>query len=145
MATALDFVKRAFTISGIHPDETDIEASESADALDIFNDMLIEWELNRANLGFAPVKDLADEVRIPRGAHKAVKYNLAVLIGIEFDSPVSPDIAAVANQSKSKMMAIYKKPLQVNYPGTLPTGSGEQCDNGYFDDRFYPKVEKENF
>jgi len=34
--------------------------------------------------------------------------------------------------------------MQVSYPGTLPQGSGSECSL-YDDDRFYPKVEKENF
>jgi len=145
MATALSFIKRSFSIIGEHADETDIESSESNDALDMLNDMVIEWELLGANLGFAPVKDEADEVRIPRGAHKAVKYNLAVLIGAEFEIMVSNEIAVIADESKTAMMAIYKKPLEVHYPGTLPMGSGEQCNTDYTDDRFYSKVEKENF
>jgi len=144
MATALHFVERAFSIIGEKADETDIEASEANDALDIFNDMMAEWELAGANLGFAPVKDLADEVRIPRGAFKAVKYNLGVLIGAEFEIAVSPVIIAIANKSRSRMMSIYKRPLTVAYPGTLPQGSGSEC--GYLNnDRFYSKVEKENF
>lgn len=145
MATALHYVKRAFSIIGEHADETDIESSEANDALDIFNDMMAEWELAGANLGFAPVKSLADEVRIPRGARKAVKYNLAALIGVEFEIPITQDVARAASSSKRMMMAIYKRPLSVAYPGTLPTGSGNQCDSYQYDDRFYPKVEKENF
>jgi len=144
MATALHFVERGFSIAGQNAAETDIEASEANDALDILNDMMAEWELAGANLGFAPVKDLADEVRIPRGAYKAVKYNFAVLLGAEFEIDVSPVVIAIANKSRSRMMSIYKRPLQVSYPGTLPQGSGNEC--GVLDnDIFYDKVEKENF
>lgn len=144
MATALDFIKRSFSIIGEHADETEIEASEANDALDLFNDMLAEWELAGANLGFAPVKDLADTVRIPRGAHKAVKFNLAVELGAEYDIAVTPAVMAIANDSKKKMMAIYRRPLKVVYPGILPMGSGNDC--GYTNtDRFFDKVQEENF
>jgi hypothetical protein len=142
MATAYDFIKRAFTISGIHADETDIEASEANDALILFNDMLAVWELKGSNLGFSPVAALADTVRVPRGAHEAINYNLGVRLGIEFDVPVTADIAAIAASSKRDLSIMFKKPLVASFPPTLPMGAGNRCDT---DSRFFDGSEKENF
>jgi len=145
MATALDLIEGAFSIVGIRAAETSIESSMANEALDIFNDLGVEWELTGANLGFAPVADLSDEVRIPRGAYSTFKYNLAVRLAPIYEVDLSPANVAIANNSLRTMMAVYRKPLKVVYPGTLPMGSGEQCDSIYLDDRFAPKVDKENF
>lgn len=144
MATALQFIKSAFSIAGEKADETDIEASELNSALELFNDMMVEWELKGANLGFAPVKDAGDEVRIPRGAYMAVKTNLAAYICMAFDIQFPAGLAEAANASKQSIMAIYKKPLRTVYPSTLPTGSGNDC-GVYFNDRFFSGSGDENF
>ena len=145
MATALDIVEGMFSILNIVAEETPIESSMAKNGLDVFNDLGVEWELTGANLGFAPVADLADEVRIPRGAHATFKYNGAARLAPLYDVTLSAEHIAIANNSLRTMMAIYRKPLRTVYPGTLPMGSGEQCDSVYLDDRFFPKVDKENF
>lgn len=144
MATALSFIKSAFSISGEKADETDIEASELKSALELLNDMMAEWELKGANLGFAPVADAADEVRIPRGAYMGVKTNLAAYICMSFDIPFPNGLAEAASASKRSIMAMYKKPLTTVYPSTLPMGSGNDC-GPFLSDRFYSGSGDENF
>jgi hypothetical protein len=144
MATGLYFVESSFSILGIREAETPIESSMANEALEIFNDLGVEWELTGANLGFAPVNDLADEVRIPRGAHSAFKYNLAARLAPIYEVALSAENIAIANNSLRAMMSIYRKPLQTYYPGTLPMGEASGC--GEYDDyNFFPTVEKENF
>jgi hypothetical protein len=145
MATALDLIKASFSILGIHEAETPIESSEANEALEIFNDLGVEWELTGANIGFAPVNDLADEVRIPRGAYSAFKYNVAARLAPIYEIVLSAENISIANNSLRTMMTIYRKPLKIIYPGTLPMGEANGCDNYLIEDNFYPDVEKENF
>jgi len=145
MATALDIVEGMFSIIGIRAAETPIEASMANEALTIFNDLGVEWELTGANLGFAPVNDLADEVRIPRGAHSAFKYNGAARLAPIYEVSLSPENVSIANNTLRTMMTIYRKPLNIVYPDTLPMGEANGCSNYLDDDNFYPIVEKENF
>jgi len=145
MATALDIVEGMFEVIGVIAAETPIEASMGRSALTIINDLGVEWELMGANLGFAPVNDLADEIRIPRGAHAAFKYNGGARLAPIYEVVLSQENVSIANNTLRNMMAIYRKPIESVYPSTLPMGSGEQCSDDYLDSRFYPNVEKENF
>jgi len=144
MATALDLIEGSFSILGIRAAETPIESSMANEALEIFNDLGLEWELSGANLGFAPVNDLADEVRIPRGAHSTFKYNLAARLAPIYEVALSAENIAIANNSLRTMMSVYRKPMQSIYPDTLPMGEANECST-FNDDNFFPTVEKENF
>lgn len=144
MATALDIVEGMFSILNIVAEETPIESSMAKNGLEILNDLGIEWELTGANLGFAPVADLADEVRIPRGAHATFKYNGAARLAPLYDVVLSGEHVAIANNSLRTMMSIYRKPLATVYPDSLPMGEASECST-YNDDNFFPTNEKENF
>jgi len=145
MATALDLVSASFSILGIRAAETPIESSMANEALEIFNDLGVEWELTGANIGFAPVKDLADEVRIPRGAYGAFKYNVAARLAPIYEIALSAENISIANNSLRTMMTIYRKPLKTIYPDSLPMGEANDCDNYYVNDNFFPTNDEENF
>ena len=84
MATAESFIKRALTKVGIRASESPLTADEVQDGLDLLNDMLSEWENSGVTMGFLPVENASDEVRVPRNAHSAIKANLAVRTAPEY-------------------------------------------------------------
>lgn len=145
MPTARKFIEDTFSIIGIRAAETPIESSMANEALDIFNDLGVEWELKGMNLGFAPVNDLADEVRIPRGAYSAFKYNTAIRLAPIYEVQLSAANVAIANNTLRTIMSIYRKPLNAVFPSTLPMGEASQCDNYGSDYNFFPAVDKDNF
>lgn len=145
MATALEIIERAFSIMGEKAEETTLESSEAQDALDTLNDLGLEWEMSGANLGFAAVANLADELRIPRPAESAFKYGLAVRLAPEYGISLSPEHVAIANETKRALMRNFKRPLQVAMPDTLPTGSGNDCESDFYTDRFFSQNKNENF
>lgn len=146
MATGTRIITRALTRLGIRASETAIEPDELKDGLDLLNDMLSNWEEAGYNLGFSPVSNLADEVRIPRGANAAVVDALAVLMAPEYSRPVSQALLVAAKLSFDNMLKANVFIGDVDMPSTLPRGSGNQC--GYDDlsnSTFFPEKDKRNF
>lgn len=147
MATAESFIIRAFSKATILEAETTLEASEIQDGLDQLNDMLASWEFSGIQLGFEPVADKDDELRVPRFAHGAIKANLAVVLGPEYSKPASPVLLAEAKVTMDNLMNAVVKIGNVQYPSTLPLGSGNEREDERFinDDRFFPENQGENF
>jgi hypothetical protein len=144
MATASHIITRALTRLGVRASETSLQADEIQDGLDLLNDMLSNWE-SLYNLGFSPVQGIADEVRVPRFADAAVIDSLAIMMAPEYSRPISPALASSAQMSLSNMLSASLDLTDVDMPSTLPLGSGNQCNDGYLDDRFFPEKGKVNF
>jgi hypothetical protein len=145
MATAGSFITRALQKIGVRTAEAPIEASEMEDGLDALNDMLISWEMSGIVLGFEPVADKDDEIRVPRFAHAAIKAELAVLLGPEYAKPADPVLLVEAATRKNQLLTAIIKIGDVEFPSTLPLGSGNQCGNFNTDRRFFPENETEHF
>lgn len=145
MATAGSFVTRALQKLGVRTAESPIEATEMQDGLDALNDMMISWEMSGLMLGFSVVADKDDEVRVPRYAHAAIKAELAVVLGPEYMKQPSVVLLAEADARKDELMIAVIKIGEVEYPDTLPMGSGNTCSGFVTDRRFFPANEEENF
>jgi hypothetical protein len=144
MSTAEHFVNRAMSRVGIKTAEINLEPSEAQTGLDLLNDMLSSWEVVTP-IGFVPVADLNDEVRAPRFAHAAIIDNLAILIGPEFQKAANAALVATAASLRNDMRTALVTIKRVQYPSTLPTGSGNQCHDSFLDDRFFPADIEKNF
>ena len=146
MASATKIITRALTRLGIRASETAIEPDELQDGLDMLNDMLSNWEESGYNLGFSPVSNITDEVRIPRGANAAVIDSLAIMLAPEYSRLVSPTLVASAKLSFQNMLIANVFIGEVDYPSTLPRGSGNDCGyDGWIDSTFFPEKDKRNF
>lgn len=66
-----------------------------------------------------------DELELPPGYDRALKYNLAVEISPEFGRQISPDIAAIAMESKAAIKRLNSKEIYLKTD--FPTGS---CGSG---------------
>ena len=122
MATARSFITRALQKAKIQTAETPIEPNEMQDGLDALNDMLISWEQVMA-LGFTPVADIDIEIRVPRYAHAAIKAELALILGAEYDAPIDQVLVAEAKARKDELMIAIISIGEVEYPDTLSLGS----------------------
>lgn len=145
MATAGSFVSRALQKIGVRTAETPIEATEMQDGLDALNDMLISWEMSGLVLGFSPVADADDEVRVPRFAHAAIKAELAIVLGPEYSKPADQVLVLEAKARKDELLTAVITIGDVEYPSTLPLGSGNECHNFITDRRFFPENQEEHF
>ena len=140
MATATDLITDSLVHLGIRASETALQADEIQDGLNRLNDMLAEWEEAGLLLGFSPVADVADEVRIPRGANAAVKYALAIRSAPDYGRTVSAALAENARDSLKNMLNANVFIGDVDFPATLPKGSGNHCwDDEWLNSRFFPQ------
>jgi len=143
MSTGSDFVRGALRKLGVRSAESPIEAFEMSDGIEVMNDMLSEWE-PRTKFGFTPIADSADEVRVPRESHDAIKSNLAIRLAPDYSKPISDSLAASAIAGMENVLIGTVNIGDVKYPDTLPVGSGNECTD-YEDQRFFPNNEQENF
>ena len=145
MATGADMVNGALRKLGVNPSDSAITGQEMLDGIESMNDMLIEWENSGIVLGFAPIADSADTVRVPRGTENAIKANLAGRIASDYSKQITPALMAEISASTDNMLRIVSKPIDVEFPDTLPKGSGNQCYDDDIDSRFFPVNNEENF
>jgi len=145
MASGADIINGALRKLGVNPSDSAITGQEMLDGIEVLNDMLIEWENSGIILGFAPIADPADAIRVPRGTEGAIKANLAGRLASDYSKQITPTLAAEISASTDNMLRLISKPLEVEFPDTLPTGSGNQCYDIDLDRRFFPVNSEENF
>lgn len=124
--TALQIIERAFSKAGVKPAETPLTNAEVQDALDTLNDMLSEWDVNGTLKGAVPVETVNDDLIIPRFAFGAVKANLAIRLAPEYDRVVTQGMAFDATDSLKELVKATINLSDLDYPSTLPVGSGNQ-------------------
>ena len=145
MTTVKQIVDGAAEHIGVKTAEIPLQPDDFQVILNNMNDMLSEW----ADIGLTPafqeVSDSTDIVSIDRNAVSAVKSNLAILIAPSFQKIVTPALAAISESTLTRLRASVVHIGQVAYPDTLPTGSGNDCQDSFRDDRFFPTNKTENF
>jgi hypothetical protein len=143
MATGSDFVTDALDLIGYHAAETEIEPADMQLGINILNDYMAEIDESGAAFGFTPLASEADEIRLRRGAHRAIKANLAGLLAVPFKRPISVELAASIKSANQALGRMTVKIGRVKVSGSLPVGSGNR-DN-LFNERFFPDKNEANF
>ena len=134
MATGKDVVNGAFSHLGV----TTITAAELQAGIENLNDMLASWEPSM-QLGFEPLKEASDILRVPRSAIGAIKACLAIFLAPGFGKPVSNAQAVMAAGMKNDLLLEKATTLEVAFPPTLPMGSGNSGTG------FFPEGNSRNF
>ena len=143
MPTANEFIEDALNMIGVHASETAIEPYEMQIAIRTLNDFMSEIDESGIAFGFVPLQSETDEVRMRRGAVKAVKANLAGLLTVPFKKSITPGLAAVIKSSNASLLRMTVKFGRVKVAGTLPRGSGNKGQ--LLDEKFFPDQDKANF
>lgn len=145
MTTVKQIIDAAAEEIGVKTAESALESEDYQIILNRLNDLGTEW----ADIGLTPsfkeVANTTDTVDIDRNAVAAIKYQLATRIAPTFQRIVSPVLAALASGTLDRLEASTAYIGDVAYPDSLPTGSGNDCNSTYLDDRFFSGNEKENF
>ncbi len=124
--TALQVIERAFSKAGIKPSEAPLTAAEISDGLDTLNDLLSEWGTNGPLKDAVPVDNVTDTLVLPRFAFGALKANLAIRLAPEYDRTVTQGMAFDATSSLAELVKATIDLSELDYPNTLPVGSGNQ-------------------
>jgi len=145
MTTAADIIKGSLRRLQVIESETPIEASEIEDGLEDLNDFGSSHETGFLALGFSPVANTADLINIPRPAVGYFKDALALYIAGQYGTPVPQTLVISAQMTQERALNAYQIPIDVEYPDTLPIGSGNECDLLTTNQKFFKSNNKENF
>lgn len=147
MTTARQIVNGAAEELGVKTAEITLEPADFQAIFDRMNDMLLEW----ADIGLTPafkeVFNGDDTIQIESNARAAIKFALAIRCAPSFKKPITAGLAANARDSLTRLEASTAFIGDVQFPDTLPIGSGNECPDFGFaqDDRFFLGNQKENF
>ena len=137
MTTASDIITGALRKLSIRASETAISASEMQDGLEDLND------LGESKKWFQAVASASDTLSIPREVVGPLKIILADSIKAEY--PAAALDMTVVDDAWNDMYRIINGNLNVNFPSTLPLGSGNQWSDYVWDQRFFTDEGKLNF
>lgn len=147
MTTALKIIKAGFRKATINAGAKPLTAQETSDALEILNDLIIEWNTSGALTGIDPVISLGTDLFEPRYATKALKYMVGGEIAVEFGKPIDQGFAAVASSAYNKMLAASQPVEGVVFPDNVPYGTGnhDYWYEDYYYNTFFPANILPNF
>ena len=130
---------------GVRAAETPLTASEIDDGLDVLNDLLAAWDATGTLRGIPPTDDVGVELQEPRYASGALKANVAVKLAAEFGIQLNQSIADNARESLQELVKASIDLSDVEYPATVPLGSGNRDEWYGYDRDFFPENTKRNF
>ena len=93
-------VDRAGFELGIVEGGDSLNATDSADALRVLNQMMAEWAVLDKDFNWPPQDTLSDTAPIPIWAETGIISNLGVTMGPTFRAPVTQDLADKARKGK---------------------------------------------
>jgi len=140
MKTAIEIINRAASKIGVKRAGVPLTDDEINDAISELNDMMTETDAVGIALGYTIVSNPDDEITTPDWSWGAMAANLGVRFAPDFD--VSPT-QALAQQAHASWKIVLSRTIQlgpVNFPTTLPVGSGNQGgdsnSNRFFGDEY---------
>ena len=145
MATAATIIKGALRRIQIVGSESPIEDDEIVDGLEDLNDWGSAHEAGFLQLGFSSVTNTGDTVNIPIEAVGYFKDHLALYMAGQYGAPISQTLMMSAQDSKARALNAFAPVINVEFPDTLPIGSGNECDLITEDQRFFSPNSDQNF
>jgi|GEM_PF-2049356 len=145
MTTALKIIKAGFRKATINSGYKPLNATETADALEILNDLIIQWNSQGILTGINPVTSLDTDLFEPRYATRAIKLQVGGEICVEFGKQITQGFAAIAASSWNAMLTVSQPGQDVEYPENMPIGTGnyQDCEDDYYS--FFPQNTIDNF
>lgn len=143
MATAEQVVKSSLQKILVQASEAPIEASEAQDFIFSMNNYMFALDASGVDLGYTEVTDLGDTITIPTGALRGLIYNMAIEVAPEFNGVVTQKVDEIAKDGLQTMRKLGQSIGQMQYPSTLPIGSGNEPHSGLRTHHFYPNQEAE--
>lgn len=140
MATASDIIEGALRKLGVRASETAISDAEMSDGLEDLND------LGESKRLFPAVASLTDEIRVPRGLDGALKLVLAEKLMPDYaDIQMNPVFQRLFSDAWNDIWRITNGSIVVNFPNTVPLGTGNQDYAYLWDDVFFNEQQAPNF
>ncbi len=101
------------------------DATDSADAMDILNQMMAAWAVSDKDIQFFPQDTLGDTTPVPIWAEEAVISNLAIKLAPTFEAEVTPVLVQKASEGET---VVARSVINIKLTNTdnshLPLGGG---------------------
>ena len=136
METAQTVIHDALQEISVQEAEQPIEAADFQTAKRYLNRMMATTPYN--GLGYTTVNSPSDIITVPDGAIDGIVFNLAKRLLPTFDMPLTAELLANAQLGLREIRLIAVKVLPATLPCTLPIGSGNEQENTFNNDKFYP-------
>jgi hypothetical protein len=146
MTTPQKIIDTAFGWLAIKAAEEPLTAAMASDGLHQLNNFLAEEDAISVLKGIQPTENLDTDLQEPRYATGFLEANVAVKLAAFYGKQVSQSLAAEVVRTQAIVTNATLNMQAVEFPSTLPTGSGNSWDDGYYyNDDFFPEPPKENF
>lgn len=145
MTTAIQIADGAAEELGVKTANIALEPEDFQVILDRLNRLGVAW----ADIGLTPsfvrVANDTDTIAIDGNAEEAFIFTLAIRCAPAFERIVTPALAENAKTTLTTLRASVNHIGPVDFPDTLPTGSGNDCPQTFNTERFFEANETENF
>ena len=143
METANSIVKSALEEIQLQANEQPVQTVDFNRGVLYLNRMMAGLDADGISLGYTVVTTAASPITVAAGAIEGMVFNLALKLAPTYDIPISQDLRMnAANGLKSmRKIAVTVKPT--SFPCTLPIGSGNEQENTFSNQHFYPCPDSE--
>ena len=129
--TKRQLVVQAFEELGLGAYVFDLEPEQLQSALRRLDSMMGTWDGKGIRLGY-PISspessDLDDDSNLPDAATETVFTNLALRLAPSFGKIPSTDTKTTAREGYQVLLGKAAHPIESQFPGTLPVGSGNKA------------------
>jgi hypothetical protein len=131
MATAAQVSKAILQEILVHGAESQLEAVEFQDTIFAMNNYMTAIDANGIHLGYTVVSDLGDTITVPAGALQGIISNVAVMVAPQFGAEIPQGLAIKAKVGLRAMRKLGVTLASMQFPGTLPLGSGNETTNNW--------------
>lgn len=129
--TKRQFVTQAFEEVGYASYAYDLQPEQLQAGLRRLEAMMGTWNGRGIRLGY-PLSsnpadaDLDDATNVPDASNEAVYTNLALRIAPIIGKQVSAETKQAARSSYMELLSRFTKPVEQQFPGTMPSGAGNK-------------------
>ena len=136
METAQSIIDDSLQAILVQASEQPIEAVDFQTSKRYLNRMMATTPYN--NLGFTTIVNPDDLITVADGAIEGIVFNLAVKMLATYDMPLTAELNQNARDGLQEIRRIAVTVQPTAFPCTLPIGSGNEQENTFNNQHFYP-------
>jgi hypothetical protein len=102
--TNLQIITSALRLIGVLSEGETASAEQAEDALAAMNDLFAQWDGNGIDIGHFPQTDVNATSPIFNDAMQAAKYNLAIVLAVEYGKEPPVAVVAVAMDGYKRLL-----------------------------------------
>ena len=136
METAQSIIDDSLQAILVQASEQPIEPVDFQTARRYLNRMMATTPYN--NLGYTIVTQPNDPITVADGAIEGIVFNLAVKMLATYDMPLTAELNQNAKDGLQEIRRIAVTVQPTAFPCTLPIGSGNEQENTFNNNHFYP-------